>query len=152
MLFDNPTQIDPPHETPATALEFLHAHYAEVRKRLGKANGSGTVPRRRVRGPEDLHATRYEEPIGPKPIIYSAIVVRDLNNPLREIANRRGLKLEYVLAKGRSEPEVACRAVMAHYLRGRGMSLPRIGQMLNRDHTSIMHLISTRNENGERIR
>ncbi len=60
--------------------------------------------------------------------------------------------MDDVLGKGRSEPEVACRAVMAHYLRSRGLSLPRIGQMLNRDHTSIMHLIHTRNEAGERIR
>lgn len=152
MPFDNPTQIDPPHETQGTALEFLHTHYAEVRKRLGVTRNSTVVPRHRVRGPEELYATRYVEPIGPKVLIYSTIVVRDLNNPLREIAHKRGLKFEEVLGKVRTEALVACRAVMAHFLRSRGMSLPRIGQMLNRDHTSIMHLINTRNENGERVR
>lgn len=132
-------------------LDFV-SHYQEVRNRLGLGFRSVPVPSRRCRDPKRLHATKYAEPIGPKLLVYSTIVVRDLNNPLREIANKRGLKLENVLAKGRREREVACRAVMAHYLRGRGLSLPRIGQMLNRDHTSILHLISTRNENGERIR
>ena len=132
-------------------LDFV-ANYQDIRKRLGLGLGLNMVPRRRVRGPEELYATRYDQPIGPKALIYSTIVVRDLNNPLREIALKRGFNLETVLAKGRSEPQVACRAVMAHYLRSRGLSLPRIGQMLNRDHTSIMHLINTRNEAGERIR
>jgi hypothetical protein len=132
-------------------LDFV-ANYQDIRKRLGLGLGLNMVPRRRVRGPEELYATRYDQPIGPKALIYSTIVVRDLNNPLREIALKRGFNLETVLAKGRSEPQVACRAVMAHYLRNRGLSLPRIGQMLNRDHTSILHLVNTRNENGERIR
>lgn len=132
-------------------LDFV-SNYQDIRKRLGMGLGLNTVPRRRVRGPEELYATKYDKPIGPKILTYSTIVVRDLNNPLREIASKRGLRLENVLAKGRSEPEVACRAVMAHYLRSRGLSFPRIGQMLNRDHTSILHLINTRNEAGERIR
>jgi hypothetical protein len=132
-------------------LDFV-SNYRDVRKRLGLGFHPVPVPSRRCRDPKRLYATKYDAPIGPKVLIYSTIIVRDLNNPLREIASKRGLKLENVLAKGRSEPEVACRAVMAHYLRGRGMSFPRIGQMLNRDHTSILHLVNTRNEAGERIR
>lgn len=132
-------------------LDFV-SHYQDIRNRLGLLPRPVPVPSRRCRDPKRLHVTKYEAPIGPALLTYSTIVVRDLNNPLREIANRRGLKLEHVLAKGRSERLVACRAVMAHHLRNRGLSFPRIGQMLNRDHTSILHLINTRNENGERIR
>lgn len=132
-------------------LDFV-SHYQDIRNRLGLSPRMVPVPSRRCRDPKRLHATNYEAPIGPSLLTYSTIVVRDLNNPLREIASKRGLKLEHVLAKGRSERLVACRAVMAHHLRGRGLSFPRIGQMLNRDHTSILHLVNTRNENGERIR
>jgi hypothetical protein len=132
-------------------LDFV-SNYHDVRKRLGLGICSVPVPSRRCRDPRRLDATLYDAPIGPKALIYSTIVVRDLNNPLHEIAKKRGLKMDDVLGKGRSEPEVACRAVMAHYLRSRGLSFPRIGQMLNRDHTSILHLINTRTENGERIR
>lgn len=132
-------------------LDFV-SNYQDIRNRLWPVAQRAVVPSRRCRDPKRLYATKYEAPIGPVLLTYSTIVVRDLNNPLREIANKRGLKLEHVLAKGRSERLVACRAVMAHHLRNRGLSFPRIGQMLNRDHTSILHLISTRNENGERIR
>lgn len=132
-------------------LDFV-SNYHDVRRRLGLGICSVPVPSRRCRDPRRLDATLYDAPIGPKILTYSTIVVRDLNNPLREIAHKRGLKFEEVLGKVRTEALVACRAVMAHFLRSRGMSLPRIGQMLNRDHTSILHLINTRNEAGERIR
>ena len=65
------------------------------------------------------------------------------------------IKPELLLGKGRSYQEVvAARKAMAWLLRQSPwcLSYPRIGRVLERDHTSVMHLVSTFDDamqNGE---
>jgi hypothetical protein len=62
---------------------------------------------------------------------------------LEEIATAGGATLTLLRGPSRSRPLVELRRAAARYLRSRGCSLPEIGAALNRDHTSILHLLRT---------
>jgi chromosomal replication initiation ATPase DnaA len=54
-----------------------------------------------------------------------------------------GFKMSEVKGKRRGWRIVQYRRFLAKILRGSGLSLPQIGSILNRHHTSVLHLIRT---------
>lgn len=57
------------------------------------------------------------------------------------IASVYGYSYDELTAPGRRPPLVALRAVLAHYLRRRGFSLPAIGRVLGRDHSTVINML-----------
>jgi chromosomal replication initiation ATPase DnaA len=62
---------------------------------------------------------------------------------LEEIAGAAGTTLAELRGPSTRRALVEIRRIAARYLRERGCSLPEIGAALNRDHTSILHLLRT---------
>jgi chromosomal replication initiation ATPase DnaA len=58
-----------------------------------------------------------------------------------EIAKRRGVRVKDMLGTTGSRPIFAARRELAVYLRSLGKSYPKIGELMGRDHTSIMSLV-----------
>jgi hypothetical protein len=69
---------------------------------------------------------------------------------LEEIAAAGGGTLALLRGPSRSRPLVELRRQAALYLRSRGCSLSEIGAALNRDHTSILNLLSPRRRQPRR--
>lgn len=63
----------------------------------------------------------------------------------REFIARRaaehGIKLDQLLSGDRHIDIVMARRDIASELRGRGMTYPRIGELLNKHHSSIIHMV-----------
>ena len=51
-----------------------------------------------------------------------------------------------IKSKCRIQHLVKCRMFISFYLKDHGLTLARIGKLLNRDHTSIMHQLKTFND------
>ncbi len=62
---------------------------------------------------------------------------------VQQIVDAAGLTLEQVRGRGKGRGLVEVRRIVAAYLRRRGCSLPEIGRVLNRDHTSVLNLLRT---------
>jgi Bacterial dnaA protein helix-turn-helix len=60
---------------------------------------------------------------------------------VQQIVAAAGLTLDQVRGHGRRREETEVRRIVAAYLRRRGCSLPEIGRVLNRDHTSVLNLL-----------
>ncbi len=60
---------------------------------------------------------------------------------LEEIAEAGSASLAMLRGRSRRRPLVELRRIGARYLRMRGCSLPEIGELLGRDHTTILHLL-----------
>lgn len=60
---------------------------------------------------------------------------------LKPILEKHGLTLETVKSPDKRAKTVICRQECAQKLRSIGLSLPRIGLILNRRHCSIVHLL-----------
>ncbi len=60
---------------------------------------------------------------------------------LEEIAEAAGASLAMLRGRSRRRALVELRRIGARYLRTRGCSLPEIGGLLGRDHTTILHLL-----------
>src|SRR5258708_18370154 len=60
---------------------------------------------------------------------------------VEQIAAAAGVTVEQVRGRGKGRELVEVRRIVAAYLRRRGCSLPEIGRVLNRDHTSVLHLL-----------
>lgn len=60
-----------------------------------------------------------------------------------EICRRLGFSYEEVLSKNRKRELVNLRIAIAVRFRGRGLSLKRIGVLLNRDHATIIYYLKT---------
>lgn len=58
---------------------------------------------------------------------------------LREIASRHGVRLSDMLGPSRKPKHVRARFAGYAVLRDRGMSLPRIGRVFCRDHSTVLH-------------
>ncbi|HEX4620190.1 MAG TPA: helix-turn-helix domain-containing protein, partial [Myxococcaceae bacterium] len=54
-----------------------------------------------------------------------------------------GFTMDQVRGKGRQPDLVEMRRILVRFLHDRGLTLNQIGEHLNRDHTSIHHLLST---------
>jgi hypothetical protein len=66
-----------------------------------------------------------------------------LKKIIETTAERHGLQVSEVQSSCRRRKFVKCRQEIAVKARESGYSYPRIGRALNRDHTSIMHLVRT---------
>ncbi len=55
------------------------------------------------------------------------------------VSIKHGIDLETVLARGRSKTVMLARRDLYLQLRMQGLSLPEIGSLLDRDHTTILH-------------
>jgi hypothetical protein len=62
---------------------------------------------------------------------------------VQQIVAAAGLTLDQVRGHRRRREETEVRRIVAAYLRRRGCSLPEIGRVLNRDHTSVLNLLRT---------
>ncbi len=62
---------------------------------------------------------------------------------VEQILAAAGVTLEQMRGRGKTRGLVEVRRIVAAYLRRRGCSLPEIGRVLNRDHTSVLHLLRT---------
>jgi hypothetical protein len=71
---------------------------------------------------------------------------------VQQIVDAAGLTLEQVRGRGRRRDEVEVRRIVAAYLRRRGCSLPEIGRVLDRDHTSVFNLLRTTGGTMESLR
>jgi chromosomal replication initiation ATPase DnaA len=60
---------------------------------------------------------------------------------VEQIASAAGVTVDQVRGSSRAPALVEVRRIIAAYLRRRGCSLPEVGRFLNRDHTSVMHLL-----------
>lgn len=58
---------------------------------------------------------------------------------LRETAKRHGMSVDAIKGHSREPRFVKARHEVMVALRDEGFSLPRIGRILNRDHTTVMH-------------
>ena len=68
----------------------------------------------------------------------------------RKIYDRLGISKELILSKDRSREVVLARMYLTHLLRENGFSFSYIGRIINREHTSVMHLFR-KAENDARI-
>ena len=62
------------------------------------------------------------------------------NHLLQLVSSRFGVDKKDILKDNRHKEIVEARAILSFILRSFGYSYPRIGRMLHRDHTSIIHL------------
>jgi hypothetical protein len=62
---------------------------------------------------------------------------------VEQIVGAAGVTVVQIQGHGKSRALVEVRRIVAAYLRRRGCSLPEIGHVLNRDHTSVLHLLRT---------
>lgn len=62
-----------------------------------------------------------------------------LRQKAEELASECGMDIASLLGHGQSRVQAAQRRKLAIYLRGLGMSFPRIGTLMGRDHTTVMN-------------
>jgi hypothetical protein len=62
---------------------------------------------------------------------------------VEEIVTAGGMTMADLRAPSRKRELVEVRRIVAIYLRQRGCSLPEIGRVLNRDHSTVLHLLRT---------
>ena len=68
---------------------------------------------------------------------------------VREVADARGIVLPILLSPCRTGPLVDARAEAARRMRSElGYSLPRIGRLLQRDHTTVLYWLRDRRRSG----
>ena len=74
---------------------------------------------------------------------------QQIHSMVSEVAAASGFSLADVIGRDRREPIIQVRAQVIHRLRDQGWSLPKIGRLLGgRDHTTIHHLLSSRQPDG----
>jgi hypothetical protein len=132
-----------------SALAEQHQSIVGVRARLGFP----VTPEPRVRLPVPQARVIHEpaplvkvEPTRPatKAEILAFIEERDetlWRDGVRGILRRYGETMVRLISHQRDQNIIDCRLAVAIYLRQRGWSFPRIGQVMNRDHSSIVHLL-----------
>jgi chromosomal replication initiation ATPase DnaA len=69
---------------------------------------------------------------------------------LREVAKAHGLTVGHVTGPSKDQDSFKARAEIAFRLRQLGLSAPRIGAILNRDHTSVLYYINDALRNRKR--
>ena len=119
-------------------VEELHTHYAAVKARISRA---ATVP------PPEIRPLLVVKPAEPEPD-----EAPDLRSPLlagaplgrsrgllEPVLQRHGITWKQVAGKVRVTAIVAARHECMWVLRHAGMSFPKIGRFMNRDHTTVLH-------------
>jgi hypothetical protein len=135
----------PPVEALADALgQLAHARreVSRLRKLLGSASAGPPSEFDQVRG--ESRALPSTVGLSEALAVARQAHVRAWEADLEEIAAAGGTTLALLRGPSRSRPLVELRRAAARYLRSRGCSLPEIGVALNRDHTTILNLLSPR--------
>lgn len=85
-------------------------------------------------------APKPAPPRPPMPVI-AAFVKSDcpLEKALSEVSSRTGVSKEDILSPSRDRPINHARQEVMHLLRQQGFTTPAIGELMNRDHTSVLH-------------
>lgn len=65
-----------------------------------------------------------------------------MQKQINKILESHFLTWAEIISQRRQANLVECRREIVRFLRKQGLSYPAIGEMMNRDHTSIMHLAS----------
>jgi chromosomal replication initiation ATPase DnaA len=60
-----------------------------------------------------------------------------------QIVGAAGVTVDQMRGRGKGRERVAVRRIVAAYLRRQGCSLPEIGRVLDRDHTTVLNLLRT---------
>jgi chromosomal replication initiation ATPase DnaA len=69
---------------------------------------------------------------------------------LEDVANTSKIPLWRILSKDRTDRVVTAREIAAKRMRQIGMTLEDIGEAINRNHATVIHLIEKRKPNGIR--
>jgi hypothetical protein len=109
-----------------------------VRREGARHSASATVPVQPVAAP----AADHDEDADLVAAVDAARRLRHMT-AVQQIVDAAGLTLEQLRGRGRGRNEVAVRRIVAAYLRRRGCSLPEIGRVVNRDHTTVLNLLQT---------
>jgi chromosomal replication initiation ATPase DnaA len=72
---------------------------------------------------------------------YERCQVRDLTEVVSSVCTHHHVALDELFSSRRYEPLPAARADLAVAFRALGFSLPEIGRLLGRDHTSVMVML-----------
>lgn len=62
---------------------------------------------------------------------------------IRRAAEEYGIRPSVVTSRSRTAAVHSARSVVAYVLRQQGMSYPRIGSLLGRDHSTVMNMVAT---------
>lgn len=130
----------------------LHEHYAAVRRRI-----SG-VQKRAVCAPPPAPKIDVEKgmSIREQGHIRSLsfgvpVVAEDTRASIIHMLHAYNIPWLAIVGRDRTQKVVKCRRVIVWILHLRGWSTTRIGRLLNRDHTSIIHALDTINPRRTRL-
>lgn len=95
--------------------------------------------------PADGKVRRYLKPIGPKPLTSPEVEIA------REIANHALSSLREIRSPSRAPRLTHIRARIVHRLHPMGLSHADLGEVINRERTTVLHLLHTYRPDGTRI-
>jgi len=114
-------------------------HYKSVKERINQ-QGDKYVERNKPPEPERITVHVGDRQItAPKPK-----GVKDIygtRDDVLRVLVKYEMEYEDLLGKVKIQRYVDARAELSRILRRRGLSYPQIGKVINRDHTSIIHLV-----------
>ncbi len=76
--------------------------------------------------------------------------MRGVYELVTDTAYSHRVSLSEVLSKSRKRPIAAARRAVCVALRARGLSLPEIGALIGRDHTTVLHSLRVAEREAER--
>jgi hypothetical protein len=120
------------------------AHTA-AQPEAARHSAAATEPVQPVAAPATDHAASATDHDADADLAAAVDAARRLRHvaDVQQIVAAAGLTLDQVRGHGRRRQETEVRRIVAAYLRRRGCSLPEIGRVLNRDHTSVLSLLRT---------
>ena len=65
-------------------------------------------------------------------------------NEIQDILDKHGFTFAEVQSRQRDARLIACKKEIAQYLRDKGYSYPRIGNFMNKHHTTIINLLKNK--------
>lgn len=130
----------------------LVAHYAEIRKRITQAPhvAAKLIPPKVVEPPppEPVQKEGWDESRIEQVQRRMPLMTQDLKNSITYVLLAHDLTWEQITGRGRIKPYVMCRRSIVWLLRCQDWSTPRIGRLMKRDHTSILHALNAVNPRG----
>ena len=74
-------------------------------------------------------------------------MIEPIANDIQDILDKHGFTFAEVQSRQRDARLIACKKEIAQYLRDKGYSYPRIGNFMNKNHTSVMNLLGVLGKN-----
>jgi chromosomal replication initiation ATPase DnaA len=66
---------------------------------------------------------------------------------INDILNKYGFTMHDIRSRRRNSKLIECKREIALYLRNKGLSYPKIGLIMGKDHTSVMNLLKVLGKN-----